>query len=277
MARGGGALPPILLAPQPPQVKRFSVNVGADLVSRYVARGEAYANEPSFQPYVSVGIAVPELTNSWVKQVKLVFGNWDSLQSGSPGIGQRNFGTWKGWYESDLYGAATVTLKAGVSSSFAYYFFHSPAHSFADYGNLEWIVRYNDAPFWKDRVSLSGFALKPQLRITRDIGRPGGDNATYIQPSLTPSFNLQSGRHPLKLGIPLVFGFSDVYYHGIHGGHVSYGYFRTGVTLAKTLRKRGTQSWRVAGGVAVWFPNTKVANGLASTVAVARLGMSWDF
>ncbi|HZD90987.1 MAG TPA: hypothetical protein VE224_12870, partial [Pseudolabrys sp.] len=135
VARGGGALPP----PSSTTTKKgvWSFSIGSDLVSQYISRGLAFADTPSVQPYASIGLSLPQLTGDTVKSVKLSVGNWDSLQFGAPGLGQADYGPWSGWYESDLYTALNIGLTNGLSASFTVYYYHSPEHSFADYGDFE--------------------------------------------------------------------------------------------------------------------------------------------
>lgn len=274
MARGGGALPQGARAPQPPTNKRFSVDAGVDVVSRYIARGVAFANAPSYQPYATVGVVFPQLTHATVKDVKLSIGNWNSFQGGRPGLGQADYGSVQGWYESDLYAAVAVTFARGWSSSFAYYFFHSPEHSFDNYGDLEWSVSYDDSQRWRGVVPLRKFALRPHLRVTRDVGRPHGSTALYVEPSLTPSFAVGTADFPVRIGFPLAIGLSDTYYTGIHGGHPHFGFFRTGVNAVARVARTAGYSWNLRVGVSVWIPNHEVTSGLGAADAVAWIGTS---
>lgn len=220
------------------------------------------------------GIVFPKMAHSTVKDIKLAFGNWDSFQGATPGLGQSDYGRLQGWYESDLYAVVSLTFAGGWSSAFAYYFFHSPEHSFANYGDAEWSVSYDDTGHWRNVVPLRKFALRPHLLVTRDVGRPSGSTALYVEPSLTPSFQLQSAPVPIRIGIPLVVGFSNTYYTGNHGGHPTYGFFRTGVDAVARMTKHSGYSWNLRAGVSVWFPNREVSSGLGGTDTVAWIGTS---
>jgi hypothetical protein len=277
ISTAGQRPPPVVVQPEAPRKERITVDAGVDVVSEYISRGVGFSEEASLQPYVSVGIPMPNPAPDAIDGLRLVVGSWNSLQSGGPGYGQPNRGDLAGWYESDLYASFAADLGDGWHASFGYYHYLSPAHSFRDYGELEWVVSYDDSGRWNDVVPLEGFALNPRLRVTQELGRPGRSDALYVQPSITPSFTLGNPDHPITIGVPVVLGFSDDFYDGVAGGKVTFGYVRTGLSVAVPLTQGGRSPLTMVGGIDVWLPNDKVANGLDGTEVVGRIGLRWGF
>lgn len=260
-----------------PGPDRISIDAGARLVSQYISRGVAFADEPSFQPYLTLTIALPELTGDLLTNISWFVGNWNSIQSGGPGLGQRSSGRFAGWYEADLYTGVAVELRERWNLSFTYYYYHSPGNSFATYSDLEWILSFDDSGHWEERVPLRDFTLAPALRITQEIGHPRRNDAFYVQPSLTPSFSIGDPDRPIQIRIPLVLGFADDYYRGVDRGDVGFGYFRTGITIAGSPFSLAGKPVTVSGGFDLWLLNDKVANGLDDNEIVGRIGLRWSF
>lgn len=277
----GDERPPqaMVRAERPSRPSRFSVEAGASLVSQYISRGVAFSEKPSLQPYVSLSVALPELTGGSISEFNWFVGNWNSLQSGGPGLGQANRGTLSGWYEADLYTGVSLGVRDRWKLALTYYYYHSPSHSFAGYSDVEAILSFDDSGHWEGVLPLSDFRLSPALRVTQEVNRPRRDDAFYIQPSLTPSFNIGREERPVRIRIPLVLGFSDDYYRGTRGGKVGFGYFRTGITIAGQpfagSHIDGTLT--VSGGFDFWMLNDKVANGLNDNEIVGRIGIRWNF
>ncbi|HEY4547362.1 MAG TPA: hypothetical protein VIG90_13190 [Pedomonas sp.] len=268
----------VLVKEEPPaDGGRVRFDVGAKVASQYISRGVAFSEEPSLQPYITMTVALPELAGGVVRDVSWFVGNWSSLQSGGPGLGQRNSGDLAGWYEADLYTGISLGLPNDLNFSFTYYYYHSPAHSFRGYSDLEWILSYDDTGRWEGIVPLRDFTLSPMLRITQEVGRPGRKDAFYVQPSLTPSFNIGKADNPVWVRVPLAIGLSDDYYTTSNGGTATFGYFRTGLTIAGSFFRLGANPFMVGGGVDFWVLNDKVANGLDGTELVWRAGFRWAF
>lgn len=271
--------PPEVLVNEPPPdgPDRVRFNSGGKLASQYISRGVAFSEEPSLQPFLTMTVALPELAGGAVKDVSWFVGTWNSLQSGGPGLGQRNSGDLAGWYETDFYTGVLLGLPGNLNASFTYYYYHSPAHSFRGYSDLEWILSYDDTGRWEGVVPLRDFTLSPALRVTQEVGRPGRNDAFYVQPSLTPSFNVGSTDDPVWIRVPLAIGLSDDYYIANDGGTVTFGYFRTGLTIATSFFNLGKTPFMVGGGIDYWMLNDKVANGLDDTELVWRVGFRWAF
>lgn len=271
-----GERPPATVAvEEPPEPNRISASASATMVSRYISRGVAFSDRPSLQLSFRADVALPELTGGAVTDARVFVGSWNSLQHGNPGLGQPNSGTFSGWYETDLYAGAAVELRERWTVQAAFYRYESPSDSFAGYNDLELIVSFNDADFWEGRTPLANFSLSPRLRLAHEIGRPGRADAFYVQPSLTPSFDLGDPENPIRVAVPLVAGFSDDYFLDVHGGKQTFGFFRTGLTISGAPFP-AAPGVRLSGGFDLWLLNDRVASGLGDTEFVGRMA-SWRF
>lgn len=258
-------------------VERVSVSAGVTAVSQYISRGVSFSDRPSVQPFVSVRVALPELTGGIVTNASVFVGNWNSVQGSKPGLGQPNDGPVPGWYEADLYAGASVELDERWTVSGTYYRYVSPAASFPGYNDFELIIRYDDRSLWEGIVPLRGFRLSPSLRVTQEAGQPNRADALYVQPSLTVRFDLGDPERPVGIAIPLVMGFSDSFYRDNRGGNPTFGYVRTGVTVSGKPFANGEDAVTLNGGFDLWKLNGRVANGLNETEIVGRIGANWTW
>ena len=256
-------------------VERFTVSAGATAVSQYISRGVSFSDRPSLQPFVSVRVALPELTGGAVTKASVFAGTWNSIQGSKPGLGQPNDGVVPGWYETDLYAGASIELDKRWTVSVAYYRYVSPSASFPGYNDFELIVRFDDRSLWEGIVPLRGFRLSPLLRVTQEAGQPNRADALYVQPSLTVRFDLGDPKTPVGIAIPLVLGFSDSFYRDGRGGNPTFGYVRTGLTVSGKPFARIANAVTVNGGFDLWRLNGRVASGLNETEIVGRIGASW--
>ena len=127
-----------------------------------------------------------------------------------------------------------------------------------------------------DSAPLDNFSLSPSLRLVQEAGRPGREDALYVQPSITPSFDTQIGGATVKLAIPIMIGLSDDYYDGIDGGKKTFGFFRAGLVFSGQPAPDSLPGLSVKGGLDLWIPNSDVANGLNQYDVVGRIGINWS-
>lgn len=261
----------------PPDADRVRVDTGGRVASQHISRGIGISNKASVQPYITLTVGLPELAGGPIQDVDWFIGSWNSWREGGPGLGQPNRGALAGWYEADFYTGVALGLPNDLRLAFAYYYYHSPSHSFDGYSDLEWILSYDDTGRWEGIVPLRDFTLAPALRVTHEVGRPGREDALYVQPSVMASFNISRTDNPIWIRVPLAVGLSDSYYRGKNGGTVTFGYFRTGLTLAGAPFKLGKYPFRIGVGVDVWVLNDKVNNSLDDTEVVGWAGFRWAF
>lgn len=258
-----------------PEPDRISVDMGAGLVSEYVSRGIVFAKEPSLQPYVTVSLNLPAATGGAITHAGLFVGNWNSVKLGSIPPGKA--GQLTRFYESDFYAGAKVELAGRWTISATYYRYTSLGKSFKGYNDLELIVGFDDGNLWNGAVPVRNFSLSPSLRLVQEAGRPGRPDALYVQPSLTPSFDLGPSDRPVHVAIPLVVGLSDTYYDNAQGGHETFGFFKTGLTLSLAPLPDKAPALNLSGGVDVWLLNDRVLNALRQHRVVGRIGIGWSF
>ena len=117
-------------------VERVKVSAGVTAVSQYISRGVSFSDRPSLQPFVSVRVALPELTGGTVTGASVFAGTWNSIQGSKPGLGQPNDGAVPGWYETDLYVGGSIELDKRWTVSGTYYRYVSPSASFTGYNDF---------------------------------------------------------------------------------------------------------------------------------------------
>lgn len=264
-----------------PTPKKISLYVGVNVVSQYISRGLAFSDKVSYQPWVEVYIPLPkDARPDWLDNWTVFLGNWNSFQSGGPGLGQpRNDGPVDNWYEADLYGGFTWTVIEKLSGSLAYYRYESPSDSFPGYNEIELKLNYDDSGM-HDWAPLPGFGFHPAIRLTHEFDRPDEDGM-YIQPSLTPSFVIEPVHDmPITLAVPLVVGLGQDFYSDAAGSDVTYGYFATGLKAGMPLHLLHDKSGglTITGGVDVVFPHDRVANGLDDDAEIiGKIGITWAY
>lgn len=254
--------------------ERLSVNVGAALVSKYISRGIGFAEESSLQPYLTVSLDLPWLEGGAITDARAFVGNWNNVKLGP--VDPTEAGQLTRFFETDFYVGGAITLDDRWLLSATYYRYGSLSNSFQGYNDFEAIVGFDDSGLW-DSVPLRNFSLSPSLRMVQEAGRPGRPDALYVQPSLSPSFDLGSAERPVHVTVPLVAGFSDSYYDSVQGGYETFGFFRTGLSVSGSPFPKSAANLRVTGGVDVWLLNDDVVNGLGDSEVVGRVGMNWSF
>ena len=256
---------------------RVSVSFGASVVGQYISRGVAFADATSYQPYATLTVALPELTGGAITDASVFVGNWNSMQSGSPGLGQPNTGSTPGWYEADIYigGAVQIAERVGVSAT--YFRYLSPGNSFDEYDDFDLTLTFDDSELWGEAAEARGFSVQPALRMVQEIGQPNRPDALYIQPSIAPSVLLGSGDGGVTVSIPMAIGLSDSFYSGVDGGTPTFGFFRVGAGVAANPFKGAASAIRLTAGLDYWMLNDRVANGLDDTELVWRVGFSTGF
>ncbi|SMQ57665.1 hypothetical protein SAMN06297468_0009 [Altererythrobacter xiamenensis] len=268
-------LPPAALPEsEAPKVDdRVSINVGAGVVTEYISRGVMFAEEVSLQPSVTISLDVADDEGGLITDADVFVGSWASIKLGSVPAGPA--GRLTRFYETDLYAGAAIQLAERWNISATYYRYESLGDSFEGYNDLEMIATYDDTGAW-DGVPLENFSLSPSLRLVQEAGRPGREDALYIQPSLTPSFDAQIGGEPIHVAIPLMVGLSDEYYDGIDGGKETFGFFRTGLALSGQPARDSLPGLTLTGAVDLWVPNSEVASGIDEYDVVGRIGLNWS-
>lgn len=224
---------------RPPVEERKPVNIytGFRFVSKYMARGLVFSNEPSFQPWVELDIPLVQIDDetSFVNTVTAFMGNWNNvnLAGTEDGLGRTGRAArLKDWFEADLYAGIRLHLFEHMSASLRYNYYSSPSGAFRDIHELDLRLSYNDAPLWES----GHFGLYPSLRVTRELRNLGRRERWYFQPSLAPTWNVQKLPLPVTLQVPLILGFgADGQYRDAEGDERHFGFFQTGFKVAADL------------------------------------------
>lgn len=256
------------------KIDRLSLTLGATLVTSYISRGLVFAAEASVQPSARLSVAVPELDTGPVSDVSFHLGTWNNIkiEPTPEGVDPDDFNR---FYEDDVYAGIAFQLAEDWSVSATYYRYGSISGAFASYNDFELIVTYDDTKLWGDNPPLKNFKLSPSLRSVQEGSRPNRRDALYLQPSITPSFDVDLGTRSLHVAVPLMLGLSDHYYDGREGGTYTFGYFRTGVQFSGKPAPDTLPGLTLSAGADLWIPNTKVASGIDGHHFVGSIGISW--
>lgn len=269
-----------LLRPEP----RLHLYAGVDIASQYVSRGLVFSDKVSFQPWFELDTPLlNDERDSALSGASVFFGNWNSLQAGTERLARVRTSrrrTIEHWYEADVYSGARVRLGDRWQSSLRLNAYLSPSDSFRSIYELDWRLRYDDAVLWEQR-GWDGFALRPGLRVAKELRDRGGPEQWYIEPRLTPGFPIRFPPWELRAEIPLVFGFgAEGQYRDATGDEHHFGHFRTGLHLTTPLEvlPPDAGSLNLSAGVDVIFlSDDDLSSDSNTTEAVTKLGITYSF
>jgi len=255
---GAAAEEPLILPPagEPParvereellreeERKRIDFYAGSSVVSKYVARGLVFLDEPSLQPWLEVDVAflhflAPGTRPPLADRISAFAGLWGNVSLSGRDDGLARTGraaVLRDWYEADAYAGLRFLIADHVSTSLRYNYYSSPSGSFADIHEIDWRVLMDDRPVWTRLGVLEDVGLFPGLRIAKEIVDQGGPENWYFQPSLTPTWRIQGLPVPVTVEVPLILGFgADGQYLGVDGDEHGFGFFQTGIAVAADL------------------------------------------
>jgi len=265
----------------------LNVYAGLDYVSQYIARGLVFVDEPSLQPWAEVDVSLSRDvdTNGPLGGMSFFAGNWNNinLASGSDGIARSGSAAdLKDWYETDIYAGLRLSLHENLLVSFRYNYYTSPSDSFADIGELDFRIAWDDSSFWGDRVELTGFRLTPRVRIAKELDDGGGPEQWFFSPRLTPSFVLDGLPNDPRINFPLILGLGadGQYIDSTTGEDETFGFFQTGVAVDLPLDVLPSEggALSVTGAVDVYIlADENLSPNQDRTEVVARFGVSYSF
>jgi hypothetical protein len=221
---GQPAVPPAAMATDAP--KRFTVTVGADVLTSYMFRGIHQESEGFVaQPPIDLGVTLG-------RGINLNVGHWYSMHSGPTGS----------FYEADYYGSMTFTagrLKPGV----LFTSYTSPNGTFGTVHELAAFVSLDDS----DRA----LPLSPKATVAFELDGQadgGANQGTYLELSIRPATQLPGAPLSLALAVPVRLGLSlNDYYEGPNGSD-RFGFFSTGL-IASVPVTTGKVVWDIHGGL----------------------------
>ncbi len=224
-------------APAPVEAaKRYTVTVGADVLTSYLFRGIHQESAGIVaQPPIDLGVTLG-------RGVSLNVGHWYSMHSGPTGS----------FYEADYYGSMTFAagrLKPGV----LFTSYTSPNDRFATVHELAAFVGVDD--------SGSAFPLSPKATIAFELDGQadgGANRGTYLELAIRPAMKVTDAGPSLTLAVPVRIGVSlKDYYEGITGSD-RFGFFSTGL-VASVPVTTGKVVWDLHGGVDMSWLGTNMA------------------
>jgi hypothetical protein len=137
-----------------------------------------------------------------------------------------NTGSGEGWYEVELSGGALITYKDWwIDLSYHVHFYPGNTHDAVQ--ELDAKIGYDVAGFW-DKKTLPvdrKFSLRPYILVARELQDQNGDENTYIELGVEPSWRFRALNHNFAVSTPLLVGLSpDGLYYNPNGGDETLGY-----------------------------------------------------
>lgn len=259
-----------------PSADRVSLLLGVDWASAYYFRG--IVNEQSggnnVQPYAELGFTLMDHVGPLTSLV-IAPGMWNNWHYGGGALVPPNDP--KFWYEIDLYVQLFATWWEVLSTSVAYTYATSPNGSFTSYADVAARVWLSDANW------LGPFALNPSIvfdfEMKGEALEADGKRGIYMGIGLTPGHTFfGNSSFPLRLSLPLTFGFSVKNYYTVNGHDQTFGYFSGGpvITLPLKFVPAPFGSWALKAGVRFLKLNSnlKSVNGNDGFVPIGSVGLS---
>jgi len=267
-----------------PDDSAIDISLGTTFVTKYVARGIVFSNNPSVQTWFELqGPLRRSHGETADDEWRWRLGTWHSVQfTNAVGVNRsrtRFQRTFSGWYEADVYAGLVAPLGEHASMTFSYFYYTSPANGFGDIHELEWQLRYDDARWWTGE--LDGFTLNPAIRVTRELYNADGMERWYFQPSITPSYTFNDPTLPLTVQTPITLGFSpEGWYRDAAGDDLFFGYVQAGLRLSAPIKLFGNDAppLTLTGGVDALIVNDRSIHGFNKRLdVIGRVGISYSF
>lgn len=160
-------------------------------------------------------------------------------------------GTGKGWYEAQL--MAGVTLIRGdwwLDLSYQPHFFPANTHDFVQ--ELGGKLSYDVAGFWDSKPSAQrSLSVRPHLTVFRELSDDNGDENTYVEVGIEPTWRFRVFGQRAALSLPIVAaGSPDGFYYSNDGNDETFGYASAALRASLALpipRKYG--DWYLNGSL----------------------------
>lgn len=224
---GAGAPQAAQTAPMAPEAaKRFTVTVGADVLTSYMFRGIHQESAGVVaQPPIDLGVTLGRGTT-------LNVGHWYSMHSGPTGS----------FYEADYYGS--MTFDAGrLKPGLLFTSYTSPNDRFGTVHEIAAFVAVDD--------SASRVPLSPKATVAFELDGQadgGASQGTYLELAIRPAMKVLDTPAAVTLAVPVRLGLSlKDYYEGINGSD-RFGFVSTGL-IASVPVATGKVVWDIHGGL----------------------------
>lgn len=223
------------------------LRAGVDFSTHYFARGNLQENQGVIaQPWARGELHLWRDPGSWVSDVHLFVGTWNSLHDGPTGSGSKESGNPHTWYENKFTAGLSVELKDVIVLSGGYELTTSPNDAFEVIEELFVRADLQDKSLWNlkgdwwefDGIRLYGlFAWETFGQ--RDVGQKRG---VYAEVGIRPGMTLT--KLPLdvledwsvKVSLPLTVGFNIDEYYEVQGkGDSPFGFMDLGLDVELPL------------------------------------------
>ncbi|HEX6811839.1 MAG TPA: hypothetical protein VF384_09480 [Planctomycetota bacterium] len=220
-------------APAAAAQKVVSGELGFDFTSQYFVRGIVQENQGIIaQPWFELSYGLYEGTDD-LRNLRLVFGQWNSLHDGPTGSG----GTGQSmWYESDFFFGLAGAIGDRLSVGATYTAYYGPNGARGTVEELALSAGYDDKG--KSLIDSIESGLQPgvvlafELDGQMDNGEPG-NNGVYLQAGIRPSFVFGQ----FTLDVPVTMGFSLMDYYENPGSSEDdfLGFLDVGAVMSTTI------------------------------------------
>jgi len=255
-----------------PNTGAISLDLSVDWGSQYYFRGVLQENDGLiFQPGATVTAALYEAEESdFITSLSAYAGIWNSIQDSSTAATNSN----KPWYETDYTVGASTGLPWDLSLDTFFVFYTYPNGSVSAISEFDVNLAWDDAAAMQE---IGLFALNPHALLAFELSDAGGDEDSYWEVGVEPSFVvLESEDYPLSLSVPVTGGFSlEDYYKGSTFGYASVG-LNLSLPLAVVPVEYG--AWSASAGVTLLMASDSAQDlgpgGHNDLEAIASVGLS---
>jgi hypothetical protein len=263
-----------------PNTGRISLNLGAEIPSRYYFRGILQEREDFIlQPYGDITFKLYEGKGP-LSTLSLTLGVWNSLHWGPTGLDGVNTVDPKVWYEADFFATLSAVLFEDFTAGLTYTAYMSPNDAFKTAQEVSVNLSYNDARW------LGAFALNPTVLLafeTSGQADAGAHRGGLIQIGVAPGFTLfKDAAYPLSFSFPVAVGLSlyDYYEFGT-GENDTFGVFSAGAKASLPLKfiPAAFGNWQVRASV-LWYhfgDNTTQVNRGSRDSVVGLFGLAVSY
>lgn len=253
-----------------PGAVTFAGNLDVLPKTPYIFRGIVQEADPQLTQFASgdLGLALLSDGAGGVKSVSVNFGVWNSLQTGSSGLGGSSN---KLHYEEDFYATLGLGLANSLAFATTYTAYTSPNGLFGTTHEILFKLSQTStvAPFGLIAFELSGGA------------DAGPNTGTYMELGVGPNWPLAGGKAtvavPMKVGVSL----NDYYEHPETGVDNRFGFFDAGVVVTVPLSgipsSYGSWNVHVGGDLLALGETTKYFNAGKRTKGVFLFGFGLTY
>jgi hypothetical protein len=192
-----------------------------------------------------------------------------------------NANSGKGWYESEVIAGSTFTRgDLFIDLSYHAHFFPEDTHDFVHEIGVK--VSYDLAGLWDDEpAGRRKFSLRPWVAVFRELADHNGDENTYVEVGIEPTWRFRAFDQRFALSTPLTLAGSPDGYYFDDSGDESLGYGSAAVKATMALpvpEKFG--HWYLNGSVTylhLLADSAEAGNGGDESEILGQIGIGVSF